>query len=678
MYEYRSNMVIMDIECYPNYFLIAFRDVNNPKRTKHFEMRGDKQQLDTEAIRKWLRSATIITFNGNHYDMPMVMYALTGASCSELKEASDAIIVDGMKSWEFMKAYDLQYPKSLDHIDIFEIPAGTLSLKAYSARIGCKKLQDLPIDPDKWLTEAEMDAIALYCNNDTMNTLQLFTFTNDKGEMVIKQAVDLRAETSQKYGMDLRSKSDAQFGEAVFKSEIEKVIGKRLFKPEFHTVKKKFKYDIPDFIYFDMPVLQDLLDVIRNTVFRVKPTGHVEMPESLSDFKIQINQGLYTIGIGGLHSNESGQSVVAADDEIISDADVASYYPSIIINGRYYPANCGLPFLRIYTHFRDERVRLKHVEGMELICQIYKIALNGSFGKLSSMYSFLYDPKMLIQVTLTGQLSLLMLIERIEALGARIISANTDGIVIHAKKAIWDKVERVVALWEIDTNFTMEFNPYSQIHSQSVNSYLALTTSGKWKQKGDFAKRDLTQSGNNQVCIEAIKAYLKDGTLIRETIEQHDNFLDFTNFQQVKGGAYKDGEYLGKVVRWYYSTNTNTTIVNAKSNNVSLTKGAMPVMDLPDATPTDIDFDWYVREAYDMLAKLGVQGVEREKKAFGLSDTSKPRWGRKDGQQTWHLIDMATKDAMCEARLKDRHDDWIYSETIPTDGRVCGKCKKKL
>lgn len=678
MYEYRSNMVIMDIECYPNYFLIAFRDVNNPKRTKHFEMRGDKQQLEAEAIRKWLRSATIITFNGNHYDMPMVMYALTGASCSELKEASDAIIVDGMKSWEFMKAYDLQYPKSLDHIDIFEIPAGTLSLKAYSARIGCKKLQDLPIDPDKWLTEAEMDAIALYCNNDTMNTLQLFTFTNDKGEMVIKQAVDLRAETSQKYGIDLRSKSDAQFGEAVFKSEIEKVIGKRLFKPEFHTVKKKFKYDIPDFIYFDMPVLQDLLDVIRNTVFRVKPTGHVEMPESLSDFKIQINQGLYTIGIGGLHSNESGQSVVAADDEIISDADVASYYPSIIINGRYYPANCGLPFLRTYTHFRDERVRLKHVEGMELICQIYKIALNGSFGKLSSMYSFLYDPKMLIQVTLTGQLSLLMLIERIEALGARIISANTDGIVIHAKKAIWDKVERVVGIWEIDTNFTMEFNPYSQIHSQSVNSYLALTTSGKWKQKGDFAKRDLTQSGNNQVCIEAIKAFLQHGTPIRETIEQHDNFLDFTNFQQVKSGAYKDGEYLGKVVRWYYSTNTSTTIVNAKGNNVALTKGAMPVMDLPDATPTDIDFDWYVREAYDMLAKLGVQGVEREKQAFGLSDTSKPRWGRKDGQQTWHLIDMATKDAMCEARLKDRHDDWIYSETMPTAERVCGKCKKKL
>lgn len=676
-------MVIMDIECYPNYFLIAFRDVNNPKRTKHFEMRGDKQQLDTEAIRKWLRSATIITFNGNHYDMPMVMYALTSASCSELKEASDAIIIDGMKSWEFMKAYDLQYPKSLDHIDIFEIPAGTLSLKAYSARIGCKKLQDLPIDPDKWLTEAEMDAIALYCNNDTMNTLQLFTFTNDKGEMVIKQAVDLRAETSQKYGMDLRSKSDAQFGEAVFKSEIEKVIGKRLFKPEFHTVKKKFKYDIPDFIYFDTPVLQDLLDVIRNTVFRVKPTGHVEMPESLSDFKIQINQGLYTIGIGGLHSNESGQSVVAADDEIISDADVASYYPSIIINGRYYPANCGLPFLRIYTHFRDERVRLKHVEGMELICQIYKIALNGSFGKLSSMYSFLYDPKMLIQVTLTGQLSLLMLIERIEALGARIISANTDGIVIHAKKAIWDKVERVVALWEIDTNFTMEYTKYQRIHSQSVNSYLALTTPDKdgkvkWKQKGDFAKRGLTQSGNNQVCIEAIKAFLQHGTPIRETIEQHDNFLDFTNFQQVKGGAYKDGEYLGKVVRWYYSTNTNTTIVYAKGNNVPLTKGAMPVMDLPDQTPTDIDFDWYVREAYDMLAKLGVQGVEREKQAFGLSDTSKPRWGRKDGQQTWHLIDMATKDAMCEARLKDRHDDWIYSETMPTAERVCGKCKKKL
>lgn len=678
VFDYRKTSVIMDIECYPNYFLIAFRDVNNQSRTKHFSINGFNTSFDDSSIqeiRKWLRNATIITFNGNHYDMPMVMYALTGATCEELNEASGSIINAGMRSWEFMKYYELDYPSYLDHIDIFEIPAGKLSLKAYSARIGCKKLQDLPIDPYKNLTQDEMKAIALYCNNDTANTLSLFNS--------VKSKVDLRIQISQKYGIDVRSKSDAQVGEAIFRYVIEKDTKQRIFKPDFHKVKKRFKYNIPDFISFEHPTLQDLYDTVANTIFEVQPTGHVKMPEALSDMKIQIGKGVYTIGIGGLHSNESGQAVVAAEDEIICDADVTSYYPSIIINGGYYPDNCGISFLRNYKKFRDDRANWKHIPEKKVICDTYKIVLNGSFGKLSSMYSFLYSPKMLIQVTLTGQLCLLMLIERIEKAGLRIISANTDGIVIHGKKKDFWKAKREIALWEIDTGYQMEFTYYLGIYSQSVNSYLALKAPTEedpnthWKRKGDYAERGLTQSGNNQVCIEAVMAFLEHNIPIRETVESCDDFLKFTNFQQVKGGAYKDGEYLGKVVRWYYSTSTDTTIVNTKGNNVPLTKGAMPVMDLPEETPTDIDYDWYVREAYSMLDKLGVTGVEREHRAFGLQQNAKPKWGRKEGQQTWHLIDMGTKDAMCEARLQDRHDDWVYSDDLPLEGRVCGKCKKK-
>ena len=103
----------------------------------------------------------------------------------------------------------------------------------------------------------------------------------------------------------------------------------------------------------------------------------------------------------------------------------------------------------------------------------------------------------------------------------------------------------------------------------------------------------------------------------------------------------------------------------------------MPAMDLPDEMPTDIDYDWYVREAYSMLDRLGVTGVEREPQAFGLQPDAPPKWGVKEGQSTWHLIDMATKEALCEARLSDRHDDWIYSEDLPQTGRICSKCRKK-
>ena len=685
MYEYRQNMIVMDIETYPNYFLVDFRDIQNQSRTKRFEMRSDDDKLDIVGIKKMLRSATVITFNGNHYDMPMLMYAFTGARCTDLKEASDMLIgnrklgLKGIPSWQFMKTFELQYPAYLDHIDIFEIPAGTLSLKAYAARIGCVKLQDLPINPDDELTEAQKDIIAEYCDNDTMNTVQLFLHKD------VKRRVDLRCDISRQYGIDMRSKSDAQVGEAVFKSTIERQTGKRLYKPDFNTVKKRFKYDIPEFISFSHPNLVKLLDVVRNVKFEVGQYGHVLMPQELSDMKIDINQGLYTIGIGGLHSNESEQAIVAADDEFIKDADVGSFYPSIIINGGYYPSQLGLPFLNNYKKFRDDRLAMKHDETKKTIVETYKIVLNGSFGKLSSMYSFLYSPKMLIQVTLTGQLCLLMLIERMEAVGLRIVSANTDGIVIYGKKHQEHLVDEIVGIWEIETGYIMEYTPYAAIYSQGVNSYLALKPYpmkkepfDNWKRKGDYAERGLTQSGNGQVCIEAVMQYLEHGAPVRETIEKCTDFLKFTNFQQVKGGAYKDGKYLGKVVRWYYSTETTTAILNSSNGTVPLTKGAMPCMELPDRFPSDIDYNWYVREAYSMLDRLGVKGVEREAKAFGLVKGAKPVWARKFGQQTWHLIDLATKEALCEARLKDRHDDWEYSHVaVPETGRLCGKCKKK-
>lgn len=688
-YDYRNITAIMDIECYPNYFLVAFRDTKNPKRIKHFEMRNSGS-LDIAELSKWLNNATLITFNGNHYDMPLVTYALTGADCNELYEASVAIIgrdyIDengkkqreqGLKSWEFMRLYDLSYPYGLDHIDIFEIPKGDLSLKAYSARIGCKKLQDLPIDPHKILTSYEMDEIARYCDNDTANTLDLFN--------EVKEQIDLRIQISKEYGFDLRSKSDAQVGESIFKYVIEKDLGRKIYKPDFSSIKKRFKYDIPDFIHFKHPVLKELYDVVKNTVFEVEKSGHVKIPASLADMKIDIGQSRYTIGIGGLHSNESKQAIVAAEDEIICDADVGSYYPSIIINGGYYPENCGLPFLRNYTKFRDDRLAWKHIPEKKTIVATYKIALNGSFGKLSSIYSFLFSPKMLIQVTLTGQLALLMLIERIEAAGLRIISANTDGIVIYGKRKDFHKAQHEISAWEFDTNFMMEYTEYMAIFSQSVNSYLAMKkpekgqSKIKWKRKGSYAERGIEQTGNGQVCIEAVMAFLESGTSIRESVEGCTDFLKFTRFQQVKGGAYKDGVYLGKVVRWYYSTQTTTAILNSNGNNVALTKNAMPAMDLPDEMPSDIDYEWYIREAYEMFDRLGVSDIDRDEKAFGLDKNAPPKWGHKDGQVTYHLINMATKDAFCEARLADRHEDWVYSSEkgIPTDGKVCGKCKKR-
>ena len=39
---------------------------------------------------------------------------------------------------------------------------------------------------------------------------------------------------------------------------------------------------------------------------------------------------------------------------------------------------------------------------------------------------------------------------------------------------------------------------------------------------------------------------------------------------------------------------------------VARTTGCTPMMELPDALPHDIDYDWYVREAESLLCDIGV------------------------------------------------------------------------
>ena len=75
----------------------------------------------------------------------------------------------------------------------------------------------------------------------------------------------------------------------------------------------------------------------------------------------------------------------------------------------------------------------------------------------------------------------------------------------------------------------------------------------------------------------------------------------------VQGGAIKDGVLLGKAIRWYHSTTTMTAIHYAKNNNkVPKSDGAKPVMNYPDKLPSDIDYQFYIQEAKNIIKSTGV------------------------------------------------------------------------
>lgn len=247
-----------------------------------------------------------------------------------------------------------------------------------------------------------------------------------------------------------------------------------------------------------------------------------------------------------------------------------------------------------------------------------KLSVNGSFGKLGSMWSALYAPDLMIQVTVTGQLCLLMLIEAIEMeVGAEVLSANTDGVLIRCDAHLYDSLTNCIKRWEERTGFGTEETRYRSYFAKDVNNYLAIKEDGSVKGKGLYNNPwekpgrnvfKLHKNPSTTVVIEAVIGLLRDGVPVEHTIEACQDVRKFVSVRAVTGGAKQaGGDYLGKTVRWYYARDARAHQMNYKKsgNKVPKSEGSKPLMELPATLPGDINYDRYIMEARAMLADLG-------------------------------------------------------------------------
>lgn len=218
----------------------------------------------------------------------------------------------------------------------------------------------------------------------------------------------------------------------------------------------------------------------------------------------------------------------------------------------------------------------------------------------------------MIRVTITGQLALLLLIERLtEVLGVEVISANTDGVTFRCHRDAVDEAQAVVREWETLTHFKMDTAEYTGIWSSDVSNYVAVKTNGDIKTKGVYVSANsLSKNPQNQICARAVLDYLTLEVPIRGTVYACQDVKQFLSARKVTGGAVWDGEEIGKVVRFYYSTTTTEPIrYKVNQHKVPDTDGARPCVVMPDGIPEDLDRERYCHEADAMLANLGVTHV---------------------------------------------------------------------
>ena len=587
---------VLDIECYTNYFLIAIKSMANDKVVT-FE-RSDWSDFDAEQLNSVLRKYTIITFNGNRYDLLLLKGSIAGFDASKLKIMSDDIIVNNVRAWDTESKYNLPQCKYIDHIDLIDVAPGKASLKIYGGRLHSKRMQDLPIEPSAIIKLDERELLTSYCINDLDTTIDLFK--------KLSSQIDLREKMGEELGMDLRSKSDAQIAEAVIKKQIEAIKGTKIYRPELPDG-YSFNYVPPKFIKFKHPELVNALEVFKSEAFTLNEKGDAAEPEKVGKLKVKINQTVYQLGIGGIHSCEKTVNYIAGTDYILVDRDVTSYYPNIILNQRLYPKHIGIEFLTAYKSIVEKRVHAKRT-GDKVTDASLKIVINSSFGKFGNRWSALYSPDLLIQTTVTGQLALLMLIEALEGSGIQVVSANTDGIVIYCHKRNQAALFSIIAAWEETTGFNTEETAYTALYSRDINNYVAFKPSGSYKAKGAYADAELSKTPTAQVCVQAVVDHLQLDIPIETTVRSCQDTRMFVSVRSVTGGAVKGDTYLGKAVRWYYALGETGSINYKKNGNkVAMTDGAKPLMLLPTNPPKDIDRQWYITKAYAILADLGIK-----------------------------------------------------------------------
>jgi hypothetical protein len=358
------------------------------------------------------------------------------------------------------------------------------------------------------------------------------------------------------------------------------------------------------------------------------------------DFKEEIHfyGNVYSFMKGGIHTENKPEVFEADDEHEIIDWDVSSYYPAIIINNGRYPQHLGKEFLRGYKQMFDKRLELKPLakkdKRIKGIVGALKLAVNSVYGKSSDMQNWIYDRQLTMFTTITGELSLMMLIEAYELRGIHVISANTDGVTIMIKKCDMELMKAINEWWMNLTSYELERTDYQKIIFSTVNDYIAIKTDGEIKKKGDFLTDfELHKNKSARIVPIALEAYYVHNIPIDTTICHHNTIFDFCLRQK----SSKDFHYEGwnrargektvynKLIR-YYVSNTGEKLLKVKNpecqsnapdvSQVEAGEWMCTVCNhLPkntDVATAGINYQYYIDKAERIVHKIATNGKKRK------------------------------------------------------------------
>lgn len=619
-----KHLYTYDIEVYPNLFTLvainhftdtytyfyAWEDENGDSLL----LNGDESWETWEKVHQFFNSyKTFVGYFSSGYDNLIIAYiryvvenyGSKQLSCKDLKDISNKIIESDTKPYNwYFKDYWIS-----NTIDLYEVlkegrtrTAG--SLKAISVKLKYPITQECPIPFDQNVTTiSAFNDILGYNINDVDVTYETFK--------TVKDSIDLRI----KIAKDYNSKYLITAG----KSKISKTLFTKWYlertktsKATIYQNRDAYKHCLPEYFFPDKVILKDenghylinfktkefqecFNNFLNTKIIYYKDKQKYEYERQKTekgatkkpDINFKLNGKTFSVGLGGLHSEDEPALFYPNDDEEILDIDVGSQYPNTILNYKIAPSHLNqTEFLEMYAVLVKERLKSKDIfknleeEGNtnceeyikhKNIADTFKISINAGYGFLNDQFFFFYDPIASYKVTVNCQLFLLMLIEELDTNdGITVLSANTDGIIIRVKNYAKDNFKEIKNRWEKYLNYKLEDTYYSKYVRNNVNDYIAQEVpnkQGKQKVKNKgliFAshKLDLLKGYNYPIIGIALENYFLYEKPIMDTLQKHNDIYDFCFFKKAshrkdENDSGWDVVLLDKVELWLFKCYKN-------------------------------------------------------------------------------------------------------------------------
>lgn len=586
-----NKIIIFDFEVFRFDTLLGCLILENGTETYY-------QTWDIEEIKKFYfenKHNLWVGHNSQGYDVPVLQSIIEGKNPYI---TSKNIVEKNLRQWPTL---------DIIHYDVMDDTF--FSLKMVEGCFG-KDISETPVDFDSPipLTEEEKRQEESY-NRDDLDQTKLDFFDKD-----LMGKFKAKLELISLYGLSYRmlTKTGAQIAA--------KILGSKAIPGIEHMYIAPPKYPFLELKN------EQLLNFYLNEDFRAGK----KLTLSLCGLE-------HTFGAGGCHAG-----IKMYKSKKCMYFDVSGYYNLIMINLDLFPRTIPEKGKQLYTELYHTQLKYK-ITAPEKRAPL-KIVLLAVWGSTLAKYSDFYDPQKGSLITITGQIFIADLLEKLENL-VRCVQTNTDGIIVEPYN--WDDEEKIMDIvkeWEKRTGFVIKKDEIFDVVQRDVNNYMYRDDKGKIHVKGEALKHynSLDHIFGNQmfnakepvIIAKGIVNYFMENKLPEESVEENKenlrmfqqlckkNSFDYLEYELVNAltGEVKV-ERLQKVNRAFaMKSGDSWGMVYKHKTDKSGKHSKAKVSSLPDSVfiynndinneitikklSQQIDYQWYIDRIYERIGEF--------------------------------------------------------------------------